>query len=281
MYLADIKEYLKGEHTPPNNEVYKHILYLKNKSIEEKDEKTANYLWCLQQIFIIQNNFVDMYLSIKGHRFEDAWRLLERVDIELSFLNQNIEENFDDAYDGHNDSYHLGFISTIIKYYEKLFPYRVFFSRESIIKKEKCSVCGEIVSLRHGCGHKIGKVYMGEMCSREVIDVQFLGVAVVTDPFDKYTVAHVKGLEYNYEMLEILGSNINTPYDKWYLEEIKIIKPEYQNVGRNMKCPCNSGKKYKQCCLGTREIYMKHFRVNLLNQPAREIQEVKIVGTWK
>jgi len=26
-------------------------------------------------------------------------------------------------------------------------------------------------------------------------------------------------------------------------------KPKKEKIGRNEKCPCNSGKKYKKCCL--------------------------------
>ena len=34
--------------------------------------------------------------------------------------------------------------------------------------------------------------------------------------------------------------------------DIKPITKEH-NIGRNDKCPCNSGKKYKSCCLNTGE----------------------------
>jgi len=33
------------------------------------------------------------------------------------------------------------------------------------------------------------------------------------------------------------------------IEERGFIEPKPINVGRNDKCPCNSGKKYKHCCL--------------------------------
>ena len=33
------------------------------------------------------------------------------------------------------------------------------------------------------------------------------------------------------------------------VEDLSFIEPKPINVGRNDKCPCGSGKKYKQCCL--------------------------------
>ncbi|MDP2692744.1 MAG: SEC-C metal-binding domain-containing protein [bacterium] len=31
-------------------------------------------------------------------------------------------------------------------------------------------------------------------------------------------------------------------------------KPEADNVGRNEPCPCFSGKKYKKCCMKTKQV---------------------------
>ena len=34
-----------------------------------------------------------------------------------------------------------------------------------------------------------------------------------------------------------------------YFESLKQFKLSYDKVGRNEKCPCASGKKYKKCCI--------------------------------
>ena len=34
-----------------------------------------------------------------------------------------------------------------------------------------------------------------------------------------------------------------------HIEERSFLQPKRIDVGRNEKCPCGSGKKYKQCCL--------------------------------
>lgn len=38
--------------------------------------------------------------------------------------------------------------------------------------------------------------------------------------------------------------------DPWYMQgSVPTIKRKHPKIGRNEKCPCGSGKKYKHCCL--------------------------------
>lgn len=148
--------------------------------------------------------------------------------------------------------------------YEKVFPTYLYTSRESLIKSEKCSICGKKFSLRGGCNHKPGNMYMGELCLREVTDFEFLGTAIVSKPFDRYAVIHVEGQEYDYSVLEELMKTLVSPYIPWYVEEMTRKRPEILHVERNDKCPCGSGKKYKLCCMGTDKEYMQHNRITIL-----------------
>ena len=45
--------------------------------------------------------------------------------------------------------------------------------------------------------------------------------------------------------------------------------------GRNEKCPCGSGKKYKKCCCDTSREYGSHYRITLLG--GKEMKEKNIV----
>lgn len=276
MTLYEIEVYLKEQHDFLQENILTEIEKLRHEAISNKDEEKANYCWCIRQIYYVQKNYLLVYDSLRKQEYEEAWRALEQTDIKLSFL----EENFDIGTIV-NDIYNLLFIKRIIKEYEKLFPYQFFTSREGIIKQEKCSICGKIVSLRHGCGHKIGKLYMGEMCSHIVTDYELISISIVKDPFDKYAIIKPEGMEYNYEMLDFLMNEIHSPYDAWFVETLKIVKPEYKKIGRNDICPCKSGRKYKRCCYGTENIYTDHYRINLLNQKARNIQSIKFTSTWK
>ena len=170
----------------------------------------------------------------------------------------------------------------MIKQYQRLFPYCHFFSRECVIKEEECSICGKRISLRHPCGHRAGKLYMGELCLRKVIDMEFKALCIVTDPFDKYTYVQLPDQEYDYGMLEALMVEIDSPYDKFSIETIKVKKPEYKGIERNDPCPCGSGEKYKRCHLGTKGELMDHHKVQLSKPILRSKPGfIGTFGTWK
>ena len=122
---------------------------------------------------------------------------------------------------------------------------------------------------------------MGELCLREVTDMELKAVSLVTDPFDKYAFVKLDGQEYNYGMLEQLMPEINSPYDDFHIETIKVKKPEFKTIGRNTQCPCGSGKKYKRCHLGTPDEMMDHHIVKMEKPIAQKNKFVGYFGTWK
>lgn len=272
MLLSEIKDFLNNSNLKFDDNIIDELSRIKNKAILEKNEQLANEIWCLQKVFTIQKSYISMYNDLKSGKYEKAWNTLERVDIELSFL----RENFDYS----KNKFNMLFIEKIIKYYEILFPYQYFFSRESIIKTEKCSICGKKALIRGGCEHRIGKLYMGEMCLREVTDFEILGVSLVKNPFDKYGFIRVPEKEYNYEALEYLMSNILSPFEHWYVEESKIKNHEFIVTGRNDSCPCGSGLKYKKCCINTEKEMMQHYRITFLGRTMKETH-ISFINTWK
>ena len=278
MTAKEIEKYLEKPNRRLDPRVSGELLKLKEQAVADKDEHTANYIWCLQQIYLIQNLYLNAFEKMKTGKFEDAWNALDRTDIEISFLDPHFEEFFGCPV---GLKFYIGPILNSVKQFQKLFPYRFFTSREDIIKEEKCSICGKKISLRHGCNHRIGQLYMGEMCCHEITDLDFLSVAIVTDPFDKYAIIKMDGHEYNYAPLENLMNVITDPFTLWNVDELQVISPEYKNKGRNDLCPCGSGKKYKRCCLGSDKIYTKHYRINLANRKSGDIQPLTFYSTVK
>lgn len=259
MTLAEIEEYLKKKSDALDQTVLEYLNTFLEKYQKEENENEANYCWCLKQIYKVKKEYLAAYHNLKNNDFENAWYDLERADIELSFL----EDNFDIGNEIF-DPYSLVYIKRVVPRFQKLFPYKVFTSRETLIKREVCSICGKEVRLRGGCTHKTGKLYMGKMCSRIVKDMDFLGVAIVTDPFDKYALLKIEGQEFNYALIKYISDNLESPYDLWNYEIVQKIQPKFQNLSRNDKCPCGSGKKYKQCCMNTDRIYMEHYKFSIL-----------------
>ena len=275
MTLAEIENYLSEKHSRLDESIEEQIEMLRQDAINAMDEEKANYCWCIRHIYRIQKGFISAINALKSQKYEDAWCILEEVDIGIS----NFENNFDVSQQ--NDKYHLLFVKKIIPEYQKLFPYRYFFSRECVIKKEECSICGKEISLRQRCGHKTGKLYMGELCLRNVTDMEFKAVSIVTDPFDKYTYLKLPNKEYNYGMLDHLMAEVDSPYEDFYIETIKVKNDEYKNIGRNDLCPCGSGKKYKKCHLGKNGELIDHHIIHMKKKKLCANKYVGTFGTWK
>ena len=244
----------------------------KQKAIYKQEEWLANELWCLIEVYNIHKNYLAMFQLLKSGKYEEAWRVMDRIDISMGNLRINFGEGM--------NHYNLTFINQIIKYYEKVFPDFVYTSREGIIKSEKCSICGEKVSLRGGCSHVPGKLYMGKLCLREVTDYEIIGVAIVKHPLDKYAILKLEGQEYNYQVLDYLMRKLDSPFRPWYIEELKRKRPEFMNVGRNEKCPCGSGNKYKRCCYNTPKEYGLHYRITLLGGEKMKEEAIEYSGRW-
>lgn len=280
MIDAEIEQYLKQKNLKFDDSIKDSIESKRLKAIDIQDEDAANYYWCMSQVFKIQRAFVTAFNYLQSGKFEDAWNLFDCADIDLGVL----EENY--MVDRDKDLFHLCFIGKMIKEYQKLFPYHHFFSREAIIKEEKCNICGKVVSIRHPCGHVPGKLYMGKLCLREITDLEFKAIAIVTDPFDKYSIVKIDGKDYDYGMLKYLLEIVHDPFEPFHIRNEMIKRDEYKGIGRNDLCPCGSGKKYKRCHMGKDSELMNHYIVclekrGLPNACSNMDGKIRTFTTWK
>lgn len=226
-----------------------------NEAIRNGNEEKANYFWCLREVFVIQSHFTTAFHYLETGKFEDAWLLFDHVDTDISFLEENVEW-FESL-----EPYNIAFILSQTKEFQKLFPYKYFLSRESLIKEEKCSICGKTRLLRHPCKHIPGKLYMGKLCLRDITKMELKALCIVKNPFDKYTFISIPNHEYNYGMLKKLLTVIKNPYDSFRVVVTKKTKPAYAKAKKQSPCPCGSGKKYKRCHLGTADELMDHYLI--------------------
>lgn len=259
MTINEINKYLFSRNTVLDSQIKSQLERLKAQAIAVEDEKAANELWCYEQIYLIQRKYYNAYEhmhrgvnlseeldesecnSPKSKEYEAAWNALDHSDMEISFLEENYCIGGTEI-----EKFHIKEIKEDIQRLLPLFPYRLFTSREQIIKREECSICGKTVSVRHPCGHVVGRLYMGEMCCKKVVDYEFLGVNIVTKPFDRYAIVKPHGIKFNFSILDFIVPQIN-PYSKWSYDVEKRLLPEFQKIGRNARCPCGSGKKFKYC----------------------------------
>lgn len=277
MDLKQIESILRNSGSANNLLLKKEIETSKSKAIYRQDEELANKLWCLENINEIQFLFISAFNNLKKKEYYQAWSDFSNIDIKLCYFREHSENYYTDS-----DEYGLLFIEEYSRKFQKLFPYKHFMSRESIIKKQSCSVCGTEITIRKKCKHTVGELYMGEMCVRVVSELQFLAFALVRDPFDKYSVIFPQDLEYNYGILEELLNRLETPYEKWDLTVTKRIGERFINARRNDLCPCGSEKKYKNCCKNTKKELINHYDIKLnQNKGNNPILRYKEFGTWK
>ncbi len=78
-------------------------------------------MWKLKTILIIKDRYIKTFFLLKDKKHYEAWVLLERIEIDISFLEKNVDEDF-------IKKYKLDFYKEIVESWQSLFPYKIFFS---------------------------------------------------------------------------------------------------------------------------------------------------------
>jgi hypothetical protein len=275
MTIEDIRVYLSTLcKLDFDDGVLANLATIKDSAKQANDEKLANECWILGRIFKVQRAYVEAFNLLMAKKYEEAWNLYERIEINLSNLNRHIDYS--------KNEYCLLFIALQTVNFQKLFPYKLFISREMVIGKEKCTICGkEITSPRNACEHIVGNLYMGEMCCREVMEFQLVSMAITDKPFDKYAFIKPEGYEFNYGALEILLERIQSPYGLWKLAIIKEKDEKFDYIGENEKCPCGSNEEYGKCCQNTDREFKLRLRIDICEGEPYPETPIKKIESWK
>jgi len=250
----------------------------KSEAVARGEQAEAKAIWCLEQVLDIQGRYLRAFDLLKHEEFYKAWCDLEQVEIRFVWL----ESHFRPA----GDEYRLATIERLTLQLQELFPYAVFASAEIIAKEKQCTICGQKVSLRNPCGHRVGEIYDGEMCGREITDGELGGVSLTDKPANRYAVAFT-GPEgerdhYDYSMLRELLARLQGPFDDWSVELSTAHLPHerYKDLGRNDSCPCSSELKYKHCCLKEPGVRVMHYQLWIgsrsANSPDPSLSWVKV-----
>ena len=216
------------------------------KAQQSPDESYANLLWAVRNIVNIHHEYVNTYHILEKEEYYKAWCNAEKVEI----CCKNLSRNFPDFFLLVKDIYEC------IINLQRLYPYQLFSSYAIIIKKEKCSICGKIRSLRNDCGHRRGYVYNGEMCCNIVEECELKSIDIVDNPLHKYAVLFTvdKNQErrdnYDYSLVKGLMQYWKRPFQHWRYSIKNVHKPvtDFPGLADNSMCPCASGKKYYECC---------------------------------
>jgi len=232
----------------------KQVKNIKKSAINSNIESISNAGWIYETALLMHKNYIKTFNTLKNHKYYDAWCMLENIEIGISVLKKNnslidLEESG------------ICWIERIIEQWQTLYPYKLFLSPGMIIGYKICSICGAVVKLRNGCGHKKQMLYNGEICYHTAHDITLLETSVVKRPVQKYSVLNHENSDYT--NVQHVVDRIIKPYDNWNLDLTKKLFPRerFSSVLESDQCPCNSGKDFKLCCINKESILIPHMEI--------------------
>ena len=240
-------------------------LTIESKKKEILSENELNDFYLLRSFSLMIHAYIQFWDLVKQHKFESSWVALQDA---CDFL--RVVKNF-----SLHPSVFMGLFEDQLVEIENLYPYSVFFSTGMVFDKSKCSICGYDPK-SNSCLHLKGELYSGELAV-EIIEniLTFDHVAMVEHPKDKRCVITYGDDAPQFRMIryvsDLIADDVLTPFSfKQIKERTKIVsKTELSLPQRNEKCVCQSGKKFKKCCIDKDKIELPHNDI-ILDKELRE-----------
>lgn len=244
------------------NQPDKNILsYINSKLIEHQQENNhlANTFFVYKEIYQSHLNYVTTFNLLKKHDFYNAWCLLETIEIALVTIKDNIE------YIDNAGEFGIDFLTNMVRNWQALFPYKIFFSSRELIKELKCSICNQKRHLINDCGHVKGRVYNGVLCVDIVVDFEIITYDIVSNPVNKYSVPFSSdGDNHSYSELKFVLNYIKSEHQIFFVKKGMLKYKNHNGVSSpTYRCPCNSSfKSYEECCLSKKYLYIPHIAID-------------------
>jgi hypothetical protein len=244
----------------------------KQQAVAQGDELQAKAAWCLRQVAKIQEHYLQAWEHLTSGAFYAAWCELDRCEIEIHHLDRHYKDV--------DTEYGLEFIRTQSKNLQAMYPYKWFLSPEILKKKVVCSICGATVTPRNPCPHRSGDIFGGEMAAREIVEMDVIGMALVTEPHQNYSVLFTgdpdsNGIrdQYDYALIRYVRRGLRSPWHGWTYSWTTRLQPHelFAHLGRTSPCPCDSGKQYEDCCWNKDGVPRPHCDIEFDVAPPRDL----------
>jgi hypothetical protein len=220
----------------------------------EGNAEAANDLWRLATALRVKQEYLCAFRSLKEGRHMDAWRALERCEIETIFLIKNSTVEF-------QRMAHINTIAHYVRLWQSLFPYSLFASPGFLIGHHTCSICGQKVLPSSACSHQKGKLYAGQLCLQVAHDIELMEVSLVKNPVQKYSVFD---LDYDYRVVNFVLERLLTPFDGWNVSKTTRSYPReaFASVQLDARCPCQqSDLTFGDCCAKNPVVSIPHLDI--------------------
>jgi hypothetical protein len=234
------------------------IVAKEQEATTEADEAYLNDLYVLDKYVCFLATYGELWQKIINQEFADSWcslqdalgllRLLKRFStIDINFFESQLTE------------------------LEQVYPYNVFFSSGMVVAGLECSLCGFDIDSDE-CLHLRGQLYRGRMATAVVQKILRLDhVGLVTHPADKRCVMKYEDTAEQFKVIRHLSNLIISKRchisDLWSVRfsNRRLPNPEYRKLGRNERCFCGSGAKFKKCCMANEYVEEEH--VDIVGKP--------------
>lgn len=235
-------------------------------AIASKVEVTANQFWFFHKVAHTRHLYTKAFQQIRFQQYYEGWCDLERAEHGVASLRRNRVFNL--------KQFHVEALGETIEAWQSLYPYRVFLSPEILIKGHECGICGANVDPWTDCGHEKGKIYLGQECYHRVSGVQFLGISFVDEPVQRYSVAFLsdedgKKDHYDYSLVRYVADGLSSPFDRFRVRKTRTYHPHevFKDRSPDDACPCESGRKYVNCCLRKPGVLRPHAQISFAKEP--------------
>lgn len=153
------------------------IAKAKKLTLENKlrfSELELNFILCLTLGVRALQCEISMIICLKTNEMSCAWESL----IEAQNLVSSVARNNPIGNGKELDGY-----AAKLQAFEKLlFPKMIFASTGGIVKESRCTICGNDYET---CDHMKGKMYRGDICAREILEMRLEEVSLVENPANK------------------------------------------------------------------------------------------------
>ncbi|MBA5793916.1 MULTISPECIES: hypothetical protein [unclassified Flavobacterium] len=163
---------------------------LKKEFVEKELENEANLVYCIENSLLAICHEIKMLVAIKEDKMDIAWDNLVRAQVIYGTVISNT------PFESEENSNYLIRLS---QYEKLLFPKLHFHSVGGIIKNSHCSICNKKSG---NCQHIKGKLYNGELCTRNITEMELEEVSFVENPANKH--CRILSIEQNGKKIDIL-----------------------------------------------------------------------------
>ncbi len=224
----------------------------------EGDELQAKAIWCLEGLVVLHSEFTSAHGSMRSGDVIGAFDRIERILTAAPIIRRHLNDA--------GGKFGLELIHNTGWDWVTLLdpPYGI--SHGSIIKRAHCSICQTRVGVLWPCGHIKGEIYGGMLCIQIHKEITVTEVSIVERPASLILTNHRDQMLKGADKFADLARKLPSPYALWVpqLETDLRRHPAYRDAGRNDRCPCGSGRKFKRCCAHGHP-NIKHWNISVID----------------